>query len=73
MVKDSCTLDSVSKKAKTAGLGKRFSPLFDTRQTTARVLCPVLAPQHKKDIDKLEQVQWKTIKMVRQLECMSRG
>lgn len=32
------------------------------------VLCPILGPQHKRDVDLLEQVQRRVTKMIRGLE-----
>lgn len=60
-------------EAQAAGQGMNYSPVLDSCRITARVRCPVWAPQHKKDIGKLEQVWWRTIKMTRGLKCMRRA
>jgi len=34
-------------------------------------ICSVLAPEYKKDIDKLEQVQWRAARFIRRLENLA--
>lgn len=60
----SCVQD-VSSRVKCQHIKATDSPpLFSSCETTGQVLCPDLAPEYKKGIDRLEGVQWKVTGMV---------
>ncbi|KAK4819168.1 hypothetical protein QYF61_025983 [Mycteria americana] len=48
-----------------------YPPLCSTHGTVSRTPHPVLGPTYKKDVDKLEQVQWRATTMISGLEHLS--
>lgn len=48
--------------------GSDSSPVLSTGEATPRVLCPVLGPQFRKDMEGLERVQRRPKRLMRGLE-----